>query len=628
MLIQQLRDGSDGILAKVIIGLIIIVFGLFGFGSITTFLAPVAKVATVNGEDVTQQSMEVAVERNRRLLLARGATPQDIDEDLLRESVLQSLISRELLSQAADRLDLYFSDADLDAEIVASEVFQIDGVFNPDQFQNVIRSARYTPLSYRDEMRTDNLFEQMLSGIRQTAFVTGSESQRYSSLFSQTRDIAFLTIPVTSLIEEVTVTDEDIADYYNGNPSQFVTDETVSLEYVEIRHDELAADLELDTTLVEQYYEENLAAYSTEENRRLAHILIEITDDVAREDALARADAVYEQILNGEDFSVLAESASDDVGSAGNAGDLGFNAPGTFFPQFEAVAYDLAVNEVSRPVETDIGFHIIKVLEIEEGKVPSLDEIRTEVEAAYRLSATEDDFVSMSNRLAELLFESIDLEVPVNELRLEKFSTGQLSRDATHPLMSDDRVQAAAFSADVLLDGNNSDLIEISDSYHIGLRVLEHSPAEVRPLDEVAEDIRYILQRERSRQLAEAQAQDIVEQIEGGSLAQFVADQFGLNWELRENAPRFAQNINPVVIQEAFKLPRPAKDRESLGWASLPNGDTVVLRVSEVRNRPTVDLASTELAGIRSGYAGQLGAVDFQEFEDSLAQVADIDRSN
>lgn len=229
MLIQKMRDGSEGILAKVIIGLIIIVFGLFGFGSITTFLAPVPKVATVNGAEIGQGEMEFAVERNRRLLMARGVPLDQIDEDELRTNVLEGLISRELLSQAADSLNLHYSDAAIDADIVQTEMFQLDGSFNPDQFQNVIRGAGYTPLSYRDELRTDKLFDQLLTGIRGSAFLTEDESKRYSSLLSQSRDIAYIEISANDLIDEVIVEDEDIQDYYDANLSDFVTDETVTL---------------------------------------------------------------------------------------------------------------------------------------------------------------------------------------------------------------------------------------------------------------------------------------------------------------------------------------------------------------------------------------------------------------
>ena len=628
MLIQRLRDGSDGILAKVIIGLIIIVFGLFGFGSITTFLAPVPKVATVNGEEVTQQAMEIAVERNRRLLQARGSTPDQINEDELRDNVLRNLISREILSQATDEFDLYYSDALLDGEIIASEVFKVGGVFDPDQFQNVIRSAGYTPLLYRDEMRTDSLFGQMLAGIGESAFVTEAESKRYSSLLSQTRDLAYLQIRVDGLIDEVAVSDEEIADYYADRSVDFVTEETVNLQYVELKHEQLAADLEVDEEALEQYYRDNQGDYSTEESRRVAHILIEASDDLSMEATQVKANEVYARIEQGEDFAVLAGDESDDVGSRDNGGDLGFNPQGTFFPEFEAAAYGLVVGEVSEPVETEIGYHIIKLLEIDEAVQPSLADVRDEVEQRYRMYVTEDEFVTRSSRLAEMLFEAIDLEAPAAKLGLEVISTGNLSRDSKNFLMANNSVATAAFSADVLIDGNNSDLLELTDSHHVGIRVEEYAPSVARSLAEVTEDIRYILQRGKAESLAEVRAAAIVEAINGGSLSQYVANEYGLEWILAPSLSRFSRDIDPLVMREAFKLPRPADDKESLGIAILPNGDSLVLRVSEVINRPSTELAEAEIASFRESLASQLGSMDFQEFQDALTAEALIERVN
>jgi peptidyl-prolyl cis-trans isomerase D len=628
MLIQRLRDGSDGILAKVIIGLIIIVFGLFGFGSITTFLAPVPKVATVNGEEVTQQAMEIAVERNRRLLQARGSTPDQINEDELRDNVLRNLISREILSQATDEFDLYYSDALLDGEIIASEVFKVGGVFDPDQFQNVIRSAGYTPLLYRDEMRTDSLFGQMLAGIGESAFVTEAESKRYSSLLSQTRDLAYLQVRVDGLIDEVSVSDEEISDYYADRSVDFVTEETVNLQYVELKHEQLAADLEVDEEALEQYYRDNQGDYSTEESRRVAHILIEASDDLSMEATQVKANEVYARIEQGEDFAVLAGDESDDVGSRDNGGDLGFNPQGTFFPEFEAAAYGLVVGEVSEPVETEIGYHIIKLLEIDEAVQPSLADVRDEVEQRYRMYVTEDEFVTRSSRLAEMLFEAIDLEAPAAKLGLEVISTGNLSRDSKNFLMANNSVATAAFSADVLIDGNNSDLLELTDSHHVGIRVEEYAPSVARSLAEVTEDIRYILQRGKAESLAEVRAAAIVEAINGGSLSQYVANEYGLEWNLAPSLSRFSRDVDPLVMREAFKLPRPADDKESLGIAILPNGDSLVLRVSEVINRPSTELAEAEVASFRESLASQLGSMDFQEFQDALTAEALIERVN
>jgi peptidyl-prolyl cis-trans isomerase D len=628
MLIQRLRDGSDGVLAKVIVGLIIIVFGLFGFGSITTFLAPVPKVAEVNGEDVTQQAMEIAVERNRRLLQARGVPLDQINEDELRDNVLRGLISREILSQASDELGLYYSDALLDIEIISTGAFKVDGVFNADQFQNMIRGAGYTPMVYRDEMRTDSLFGQMLAGISQSAFVTESEGKRYSSLLSQTRDLAYLQIRIEELIDEVSVSDEEIADYYADRSGDFVTEETVNLQYVELKHEQLAAELEVDEEALEQYYRENQGDYSTDELRRVAHILIEASDDLSMVSAQVKANEIYGRIKQGEGFAAVAGDESDDVGSRDKGGDLGFNPQGTFFPEFEEAAYGLALDQVSEPVETEIGYHIIKLLELEQAVEPTLAAVRDEVEQRYRMYQTEDEFVTSSSRLAELLFEAIDLEAPAAELGLEVLSTGSISRDSENFLMVNNSAATAAFSADVLMDGNNSDLLELTNSQHVGIRVEEHSPSVTIPLAKVTEDIRYILQRGKAESLARTRADSIVEAINRGSLSQYVANEFGLDWVVAPSLSRFSRDIDPLVMREAFKLPRPEDDKESLGTAILPNGDSLVLRVSEVTNGPSIELIEAEVASVRENLASQHGSMDFQEFEDALTAEALIERVN
>jgi peptidyl-prolyl cis-trans isomerase D len=180
----------------------------------------------------------------------------------------------------------------------------------------------------------------------------------------------------------------------------------------------------------------------------------------------------------------------------------------------------------------------------------------------------------------------------------------------------------------VLIDGNNSDLLELTDSQHVGIRVDEHSPSVTRSLAEVTEDIRYILNRVKAQALAGVRADSIVEAIKGGSLSQYVANEYGLDWNVEPSLSRFSRDIDPLVLREAFKLPRPADDKESLGIAVLPNGDSLVLRVSEVTNRPSTELVEAEVASIREGLASQLGLMDFQEFEDALMAKALIERVN
>ena len=627
MLIQHLRDRSEGVFAKILVGLIIIVFALFGFGSITTYLAPVPKVAVVNGDEITQQEMELAVERNRQYQLSQDVNPLDIDEDQLRDNVLQTLITRKLLSQAVEDMNLQFSEARLEKEIIDTPVFQINNVFDSEQFQVVIRSSGFTPMSYRDEMRSDKLLGQLMSAIQSTVFVTDSMIRRVGSLSGQTRDIAFLRLDLESLLSEVGVTSEELRSYYDANLQSYETEETVDIGYVELKLADIIDEVEVTEAALASYYTEHRASYSMPESRRVAHILIESGDDSNREAAKQKAREIHQQLMSGGDFSELAKEHSDDPGSAANGGDLGFSERGIFDPDFEVVAFELDLEQISEPVLTKDGYHIIKLLELEEGHEPELEEVRETVENTYRESLAEDLFISRSNRLGELAFESADLQGPAAELGLQIKSTGHVSRKATEGIAGDIQVMDAVFSGDLLLDGNNSDIIEISQTQHVVVRVNSHELGKLQSFEDVKESIRENLIRDKASELAESSAREMVAMLESGSVTRFVADQYGLEWQVFSSADRNQTDLDPDIRDHAFTLPRPAEGDKSIGYTGLPDGDVVVISVTNVVNRAESDLIATEMTGIGGFLASQQGFLDFQEFQDNLSGISDIART-
>lgn len=626
MSIQKLRDSSEGMLSKILIGLIIIVFGLFGFGSITTFLAPTPKVATVNGEDITQQEMELGVERNRRLMQARE---QQVDEDELRAQVMQNLISRELLLQEAEDLGLYASETLLDEEIVSTEAFQVDGVFNPQQFQMIIGGAGYTPITYREEMRNDMRLQQMTAAIQNSSFVMEDEAVRASALAQQTRDVAYLRLTADSLMDEVSVSDDEVEAYYNANTAEFMTKETVDLRYLELKRSEMMDDIEVSEDALRQFYEDTKQRYSEDESRRISHILIETNDDVSEEEARERIEDIYQRIIDGDQsFESLAKAESDDPGSAAEGGDLGFNTRGTFVEPFEEVAFSLDRNQISEPVETEFGFHIIKVLDIEPPKVQQFAEVRDEVEQAYREAEAEEVFVDRSAKLSELAFEAVDLQEPAAALDLEIESTGPVSRDAEEGIAANEQVMEAAFGPDVLIDGNNSRLIEITPNHHVVIRVADHSPQEVKALASVRDEVVEQLKRDKATELAASRAEEAVAMLEDGSITRYVADQFGLSWEVAADARRNGSGLDREISREAFKLPRPPEGEKSVGWAQLSNGDAAVISVTRVQNMSEEDIAQQELNSFQRILASQQGGYEYAEFRDQLRAEADIRRMN
>ncbi|MFT7685519.1 MAG: peptidyl-prolyl cis-trans isomerase D [Candidatus Azotimanducaceae bacterium] len=627
MSIQRMRDRSEGIVAKIIVGLIIIVFAAFGMGSITTFLAPVAKVATVNGDDVTQQEMEIEVERTRRILLSQNQTPESIDEDELRKNVLQNLINRKLLIQASDDLGLRYGAKALDADIVSTSAFQIEGQFSPQQFQLVLGSAGYSPLTYRAEMQRDKVLVQMNSAIRTSAFLTGVEIDRASSLAQQTRDIAFLRVDVGALSESIEIPENEVSAFYDDHRSDFMTEEAVDISYIEVKRNDLLSEVEVSEEQLLVYFADTKASYTEPERRRVAHILIDVSDERSEDEAKVQVDDLYEKLITGGDFTALAAEFSADTGSSEEGGDLGFNDSGTFVEEFELAANELALNQLSLPVKTEFGYHILKLLGVEETIEPEFAEVREKVEEEFRKVGAEELFVNLSSRLSEISYESADLVEPAEELGLEIKTTGLVSRSNPTGITITPSVLDAAMNPDVLLDGNNSVLLEVTPNHHVVLRVKEYQPKEAKALAIVSEEIKTTLKLEQATTLAKGQAEEMTSMLESGSVTRFVADKFGLQWTVVGEARRNQMGMDREINVEAFSLPRPLEGNKSIGSAILSDGDAAVLVVTNVQNNKGDGSTSEDLRSLGRVLASQQGGSDYLEFRENLVLDGSVSSS-
>jgi len=425
----------------------------------------------------------------------------------------------------------------------------------------------------------------------------------------------------------VDVSDAEIVSFYDANPSDFMTAETVDIDYVELKRANLIDAVEVSEADLLALFEESKDFYATDERRRVAHILVEVNDQSTEADAETRINEVYQRIIAGEDFAGLAKEYSSDTGSAENGGDLGFNAPGTFVEEFEVVAYDLGLNEMSAPVRTEFGFHLIKVLDIEAAKIPEYADVRDRVEATFRENRAEDAFVQQSARMSELAFETRDLVEISEELGLSIESTGPSARDTVDGLLAISVVANAAFSPDVLLEGNNSSLIEIDPNHHIVLRLREYQPQEVKALAEVTDLIRERLALEKAVVLAEAQSKEIVAMLESGSGTRYVADQFNLVWSVVAKAQRNQPNLAADIGRYAFSLPRPRAGNKSVGYTLLGDGDAAIVSVTNVQNKSAEDDLQN-VASLGRILASQQGASDFLDWREGLALNATVKRSN
>ena len=625
MAIQKLRDGTEGILGKILIGLVVIIFGFFGFGSFSSNSVP--KIASVNGSDIPLREFESELERSRRVLMGRGASPGDIDDDLLRETTLARLVDREVFSQRSDEWNMRFSDPMIDKHILETAAFQRDGKFDPDVFTNSLASAGYSVERYRGELKTDKIYQQFSNGVGDSSFLTEIEAERVSALLSQKREVAFLELDLASLAERVKVQDADLEKFFNENRQSFIEEETVVIEYIELTKEDFLSVRDYDPSEVEEFFVENMSNYQKEERRNLSHIFLEFSTEKDQREVRDLGSEIYSRLLQGEDFASLAREYSEDLGSKAEGGLLGFNEKGTFDPSFEEIAFDLASSEFSSPIEVDAGVHIVRVNDIEKAVKPSLEDVRVQVERDFNELRAEDKFYLASNELSELLFENPDLEIPAKNMGVPIKTTEALARSSEHPLFVNAQVVESAFSPDVLMDGNNSDLIELEDGRVIGLRVSEHSPAYQKDFSEVSTELFDLVLQQKSRALSEKIASDIINEIEQGSLAQYVADQYGYSWTVLGRITPSQQGVNTNVLSAAFKIPRPIDKAESLGTVILADGSSAVIRISSVETEQ-VDSDGDLADEIKNVFGRQRGFNEIRYLQESLRDASDVELSS
>ena len=621
-MLQNIRDNSTGWISKSIIGLIVVLFAFTGFDAILGSTSNSNNAAKVNGEEITFDALAEAKNLQRRQLLQQFGKDFDaslIDDALLSEAALKGLISRKLLVQAADQSGFAFSSALIDQFILLAPEFQVDGKFNADRFDQVIRQMGYTRLQFRQMIEQEMRTGQLRAGIAATAFVTEQEAQAFADLERQTRDFAMLTIKPE--LDKVAVTEDEVKAYYDENSSEFLTQEQVVVEYVELEKSAFFDQVVVDDAALQELYQAEIA--NLVEQRHAAHILFEVTADVTDEQAKAAAQSAIERINAGEEFAAVAKEVSDDIGSAEQGGDLGFAAQGVYDPAFEDALYALENGRISAPVRTDYGWHVIKLLGVQAADVPSFASLKDKLSQDLKSQQVEQRFVEAVRELESAAYESADLQQPASELGLEIKVSEPFGREGLDGLFANRQVLQAAFSTEVLEEGANSTAIELDPETTVVLRVKEHKRPEQIAFAEVSTQIREQLLVKRAIEQAQSQGQALLSSLQEGKTSTAQAQQDA--WQVVEAATRDQESVDPEVLQALFKMPKPEANAAEFAGLNLSNGDYVIIRLTGV-NAAADSLTASELKQYREILASRAGQVDFSAFIQQLELDAKIQR--
>jgi len=622
-MLQNIRDNSQGWIAKTIIGVIVVLMALTGFDAIFQAVSHNKDAAKVNGDTISQNELSQAVDTQRRQLMQRlgkDFDPSLLDDKMLREAALKGLIERQLLLQGAHDAKFSFSEAALDQVILQTPEFQVDGKFSAERFDQVIRQLGYGRMQFREMLAQEMLIGQLRAGLAGSGFVTDAQVDAFARLEKQTRDFASLSFKADPAA--VTVTDEQVKAHYDQHAKEFMSPDQVVIDYVELKKAAFFDQVKVSDDELQALYQKEIANLA--EQRHAAHILVEVNDKQDDAQAKARIADVQQRLAKGEDFAALAKEFSQDPGSANNGGDLGYAGKGVYDPAFEDALYALNKDQVSAPVRTEFGYHLIKLLGVQAPEVPTFASLKDKLTRELKTQQVEQRFVEASKQLEDSAFEASDLAQPAQDLGLKVQTSAPFAREGGDGITANRQVIQAAFSTEVLDEGANSSAIELDPETVVVVRVKEHRKPAQLPLEAVSGPIHDHLAQEQATAAVKSKTEALVAGLRDGKVA-YQPVQDGQAWKVQEAATRMQEGADPAELQALFRMSKPeAKDKPVYSTVTLADGSVVVLRLNGVNEGSA---ASEEEKGEYRRYlASRAGQQDFAAYRKQLEASAEITR--
>jgi len=494
-MLVKIREKSQGVFAWVILILICVPFALWG---IQNYIGggSEAAVVSVGDKEFYQQDLNNAYSQ-----FAQNLQGRSFDESVVKKQALEKLIQDEILLQYVQNEGLVVADETARAFIKTLDYFQTDGKFNNKQFKALLSAQRITSVEFVNRIKKALLMEQFQRSVVESGFATSKDIENFFKIQNQKRNVEVISIALAKVEEQPA--EEEIDGYYQQHQNAFLTSEQVAIEYVELSLDELSKQVEPSDEQLKTYYEEQKDLYTTKERRKISHILFAFTKDTASDEKQLERAIKAKQALQQKEFSVLAAEISDDKLTASKGGDLGLFNIGVMEKAFEDAASSLKLGEVSEPVKSAFGYHLITVTELMPGEIKSFDSVKNELTTAFQRSEAETTFYELGESLTEVSYETPDSLVTVADtLGLEIKKTGLFGRNTAdkESLVSQAAIINSAFSEDVL-KGNNSEPVELGSDRLVVLRMLEYRPAEVKALSEVKASIVAILLNDKAKSI-------------------------------------------------------------------------------------------------------------------------------
>jgi len=615
-MLLEIREKVQGVFASIILILICVLFGLWG---IQNYLGggKEAPVVSVGDKDFYQRDVNQAYQQ-----YAQNLAGMKFDEETVKKQALEKLVRDEVLLQYVQDQNLLVSDDTAREFVQTLEYFQKDGKFDKTQYQTLLGSQGMSSAEFVNRIKKALVMEQFQRAVVDSSFVTPSEINSFFKIQNQTRDVEYVAVPLTPVSQQPG--DEEISAYYQQHQDAYQTEEKVAIEYVELSLDKLAAEVKASEEQLKAYYEEQKVQFTTKERRKISHILFAFSKDKSADDQALQKALKAKQDLKTKDFAALAAEVSDDKLTAKNGGDLGLFNVGVMEKAFEDAASNLKLGEVSEPVKSAFGYHLIKVTELIPGDVKPYEAVKADVTKAYQKAQAEANFNTLAEKLAAVSYENPDSLAAAGQLLgMEAIKTPEFTKAEGAGIAAEEKIRAAAFSEDVL-KGSNSEPLEIGNEKLVVLRMVSHQPAASKELKDVKAQVIAAIQRDKAKHQAIATADKIKQELAAGKTLAQVAEAQHLAVKKVTALTRNASDLPAAVTQEIFKIAKPQAGRPSVAVVDEVGGGKLVLSINKVNEGVMSDSDKSKQAVIAKNIASAFGKAQLEAVLNALQTKADI----
>lgn len=620
-MLQDFREGMKGIAFFIVI-LIIVPFAFVGIDSIFSNSPASDAELEVDGHSISRLVVDraLAIHKQRLLQQFGDIDPALLDDSMLRGPVRQRLVKEKAAELTAIETNMGVSPATIASLLQTVDAYQTEGRFDRDKYEFSIRQMGYTPREHHRYMSNGLLLSQFASGVVDTGFVTGADLELAARIFEQRRNYYYLTVPIAPLMADISIDEADLKTYYEEHKEDFRTEERLEIDYIQLSASDLLDQVEVDETMVREVFDSRQKATQAAVRRRIAHILLEPKEDGSH---AATLEAIQAQLTRGSDFAALAQEYSDDLGSAEQGGDLGFFEAGAFPVEFETAVLGLAAGEVSTPVKTDSGLHLIRLTELEAAERLVYDVERPAIETELKYQLAAELLPEKIEQLRELSYNAENLADPAATMGLDVARTEPFTRSGGSGLAAYPAVVSAAFAEDVLVNGYTSDIIELGESGVVVLKVRQHYPVGYQPFEKVVADITTLLKRKSAKKRLAARANALRAEITQGKSIEALAQEESLSWQVSLDTSRFDSRVDETIRDHVFGLPTNSTLPVVSGF-DLASGDYVIVSLTDIQLGNLDGISEARRDSLAQSASRTLAQREYQGYESLILADATV----